>query len=304
MEIQDLSSRLKKLTITAEFEDEIQIINPQKPAPLITGEIMMTSGPRKTDDNPLGEDAAGIILCQDHAAFWVADGTSESPNILSYNSRTMAQTLGIIFTEIHQEIGPTKIIEGIQKGWNVPEVMLKKALSELRQEWQQKLRGYIENPQRRKHITEAFKIDEETAKIIKKRHLETIDFSTTFMCGIITNQGKGQIASIGDGPLCIKTKQTSDIKVYRPKSRRIFLRLRKNGQKTGFDELQKNIEVGTKTFTDADLIIAGSDGVGQLPEHISRQSKNMSWKEIRRQVSSYAPKKYDDKTFCVIQIKE
>jgi hypothetical protein len=93
------------------------------------------------------------------------------------------------------------------------------------------------------------------------------------------------------------------MRVYRLSNNRVFLRLRRDDGAYSFDELVMQ-EVATTQFCGADLVVAGSDGVGLLPEIISSQSRKLSWQDIRKQVHHFSPKKHDDKTLCIIQVED
>lgn len=66
----------------------------------INSNILVSAGPRKDKDNDteLGEDATGILNTPTGTYFWILDGTSDSPSIISENehifsSRILAQTM-------------------------------------------------------------------------------------------------------------------------------------------------------------------------------------------------------------------
>jgi hypothetical protein len=213
----------------------------------------------------------------------------------------MAQEIGASFVEVHNGLMKSRLKRAVDCGWNVSSVILKKSVRVLREDWQRRLGEHGRNGEHREIIRGAFRISEETSKLVNKEHYDFIDFSTTFMCGVVTDQGAGQVACIGNPSLCVRTR--GEMRVYHLSNNKFFLRLRRNGGAYSFDELVTR-EVATAQFCGADLVVAGSDGVGRLPEIMSRQAQNFGWREIRKQVHQFSPGKDDDKTLCIIQVED
>ena len=270
----------------------------KRPRNRITAELLISAGPRKDDDLPLGEDAGGVIVESSHASFWVADGTSESPVLKDFSSRTMAQELGICFVEELSKISQTELLDRIEHDPSLSSTILERAFFSLFGAWQRRLSELLESENAGKAFENAFRLDERTEELTSRTHLEFLDFSTTFLGGFVSKNGTGQAACIGDCPLCVCVN--NDLQVYRLSNSRIFLRLRRLCDGYRFDLPCISGDISAQSFSDANLVIAGSDGVGMLPEFLKEQIKFFSWPIIRKRIHKFIPKSHDDKTFCVI----
>jgi len=267
----------------------------------ITGELIISAGPRKDDDVQLGEDAGGVIVGSNWASFWVADGTSESPTVMDFSSRTMAQELGIHFVEELNKVSNNDLLNNLVNENNFAAMLLEKAFNSLLKEWDSTLSDVLKTERGRKTLNGIFKLDDQKAMEVSRTHFEFIDFSSTFLCGLVSNKGIGQVALIGDCPLCIGNDD--GLKVYRLSNNRIFARMRRIPDGYRFDPSDISGEIITKKFTDTNIIVTGSDGIGKLPEFLEAQMKSFSWPDIRKRIHKFIPKSHDDKTFCLIHIK-
>ena len=271
-----------------------------QPGDRIKAELIVSAGPRKDDDVALGEDAGGVLVESGHASFWVADGTSESCVLLDFSSRTMAQELGINFVEELNKVSGDEILNLIGHDPSFCSRILKKAFSVLVDAWQSKASKFLESETGRKAFDNAFRVDDRTAELTNRTHLDFVDFSTTFVGGLVSGKGTVQVACIGDCPLCVGNND--ELEVYRLSNNRIFLRLRKYGDGYRFDPGSISEVISTQSFSDANLVIAGSDGVGLLPEFLKEQMRHFGWSEIRKRIHRFVPRTHDDKTFCVIHL--
>jgi hypothetical protein len=266
----------------------------------ISAELFVTAGPRKDDDIALGEDAAGVIVEQDLVWFWVADGTSESAVVMDYCSRSLAMQLGSHFVDELSRIPVSNLTNRVEHNSTLIPNLLQKAFNCLLDSWNSSLKRILESENRKKIIDRAFELDPETMRATTRAHKEFIDFSTTFLCGLVTNQGSGVAACIGDCPFCIGT--TDGLHVYRLSNDRVFVRLRKTGDSYRFDRNRVSENIAFQRFCDATIVMAGSDGIGKLPEFLAAQIKSFRWPEIRKRIHRFIPETHDDKTFCVIHI--
>jgi len=117
---------------------------------------------------------------------------------------------------------------------------------------------------------------------------------------VVTNRGTGVAACIGDCPLCVDGAE--GLNVYRLSNDRIFVRLRKTRGGYKFDRNPLSEDITLQRFSNANIVMAGSDGVGKLPEFLEAQMKSFRWPDIRKRIHQFIPRSHDDKTFCVIHI--
>jgi hypothetical protein len=266
----------------------------------ISAEIFVTAGPRKDDDVALGEDAGGVIVEQNLAWFWVADGTSESTVVMDYSSRSLAMQLGSHFVDELTRIPVRNLMNRIECDSTLIPNLLQKAFNSLLDSWTISLTSILESDDGKKIIDKAFELNPETRKVTSRAHQEFIDFTTTFLCGVVTNHGTGVAACIGDCPLC--AGGADGLNVYPLNNDGILVRLRKVCGGYKFDRNSISADITLQRYTDANIVMAGSDGVGKLPEFLAAQMKSFSWPEIRKRIHRFIPKSDDDKTFCVIKI--
>lgn len=266
----------------------------------ISAELFVTAGPRKDDDIELGEDAGGIIVEGNCASFWVADGTSESPVVMNFSSRSMAQELGFHFVDELNRIPKKELSVFVEQDPTLVSNLLKKAFDSFLNTWTATLIGLMESDKARKAIDSAFELKEQTRQVTSRTHHEFIDFSTTFLCGIVSARGIGQAACIGNCPLCIG--KANSLQFYRLSNNSIFARLRRVSEGYRFDPASISEDIIVQKFKNANIVVAGSDGIGKLPEFLTEQMKSFSWTDIRKRIHRFIPKSNDDKTFCVINI--
>lgn len=254
----------------------------------LTAEIMMTAGPRKAQDEELGEDVAGVLLNADFASFWIADGTSETPNLqnadykVRFSSRLLAVELAQGFRTQIEKSSRKKLSNGEIRIEN----LLKKLLDGIVATWNQSLA----------------KIPEEGRSFLDRIFSAApgmcLDFSSTFTCGILAQNGDFQGACYGDAPLLIKRYGESIKKVAR-NNYRFFMRLNKQGDKYKFTTSNEH-RIDFLCFNDVEIIVAGSDGIGRIPDLIEAQCRHFSFEEIRSRIYRFFPGTKDDKTLCIL----
>ena len=288
------------LVVSEPIKTGIQKVMDEQTKNRISAEIFVTAGPRKDDDVALGEDAGGVIVEQNLAWFWVADGTSESPVLLDYSSRSMAVQLGSHFVDEVSKIPEMHLKNCVERDSTLISNLLEKAFYSLLDSWAISLKDLVESDNGKKIINKVFELNPETREVANRTHQDFIDFSTTFLCGLVTSSGAGVAACIGDCPLCVAG--ADGLNIYPLRNDRIFIRLRRVCGGYKFDRNRISADITLQRYTDAKLVMAGSDGVGKLPEFIEAQMKSFSWPEIRKHIHRFIPKSHDDKTFCVIHI--
>jgi hypothetical protein len=257
----------------------------------ITAEIMMTSGPRKSDaDHELGEDAAGVILTQDSSFFWIADGTSECPSIpinlpvhgrYAFSSRSLAQEIGLSFRQYVGDLHKDYEDEAMR-------TILEKSFFDVRDKWNQILGEFLQRTESQNDLAGYFGKD-----------ALNLDFSATFICGALSKNGVLSTARCGDSLLLIKQ---ADGKITIPpiEPYRFFMRLNRKADGYDFTTSTDLKIMQDSPFPDVTMVVAGSDGIGQLPYFIKQQQTRFPFKEIRGHISRFIAKTYDDKICCIL----
>lgn len=260
----------------------------------IFAEILMSAGPRKEADTGLGEDASGLIVTNKHCFFWISDGTSESAVLEDtehnqrFSSRVLAQDLGESFRQ--QIPGLHDLQEKLGKNEDVIRQLLFNSFNEVMDRWAVSLNLIqAENPQ---FLSKTF--DENSANIL--------DFSSTFLCGVLTVDGRLQVGCFGDSPFLVQVN--NETRVIRPKNYRFFMRLTKDVEGHHRFITSNNHEIETYSFDEVRLVVAGSDGIGRIPELVKALSSDFSFSDIRRKFSFYDPRTKDDKALCVVSLEE
>lgn len=259
----------------------------------IIAEVMMSAGPRKSDDSGLGEDACGLILRSDLCFFWIADGTSESAILedanrkINFSSRILAQELGESFRK--QTLNSTQLKQKLDLKENVIGSLLESSLESVFESWSKKLHQV--QSVSREYFDENFS---EATGDIK-------DFSTTFLCGVLTTNGYLQVVCFGDSPFVVNS--ANEIKVIRPQNYRFFMRLNRENNEYFFST-SKTFNTEIFAFEDISFIVAGSDGVGRIPELVQALAGKFSFSEIRSKFALYNPNTKDDKTLCILSLEK
>lgn len=265
---------------------------PADPKRQIIAEILMSAGPRKSQDTGLGEDSCGLILRTDRCFFWIADGTSESAVLehrtsrVSFSSRRLAHDLGDSFRR--QALNGPEVREESSDSHTLIDRLLRTSLDEVMQKWSELLKQLQAND--KPYLDSAFN---EASGNFK-------DFSSTFLCGVMTTCGSLQIGCYGDSPFAVKID--NEVQVVRPKNLRFFMRLNRDIDGYSFTTSKEFATEGF-CFDNVSLLIAGSDGIGRLPEMVKALIGELAFSEIRTQFSLYEPRTHDDKALCILSLE-
>lgn len=269
----------------------LQLANVNKLGTQIVAEILMSAGPRKDNDTGLGEDASGLILTHEHCFFWISDGTSESAILedksrkINFSSRVLAQDLGESFRK--QIVGFSELRDRLNAKENVIGQLLTESLDGVMVKWSEALDS----------------IQVSHTEVLKDNFDESAgnsnDFSSTFLCGVLTSAGQLQVGCFGDSPFLVQI--SNETRVVRPNNYRFFMRLINNEGHYYFTT-SNSYEIETYAFDDVRLLVAGSDGVGLIPELVKALSGKFSFSEIRSKFSFYDPRTKDDKVLCILSL--
>jgi hypothetical protein len=260
----------------------------------IIAEVMMSAGPRKSEDSGLGEDACGLILRSDLCFFWIADGTSESATLedkshrVNFSSRILAQGLGENFRK--QILNSTQLKEKVNAKEDVISNLLKSSLDGVMEKWSELL-NQIQS-------TDKVYLDSNFSEATG----DIKDFSSTFLCGVLTTNGHLQVGCYGDSPFLVKSVGVDEPKIIRPENYRFFMRLNR-GADNYFFNTSKNLNTESCCFEGISLIVAGSDGIGRLPELVQALAGKFSFGEIRSNFALYDPNTKDDKVLCILSLE-
>lgn len=251
----------------------------------INANILVSAGPRKDKDNDteLGEDATGILNTPQGTYFWILDGTSDSPNIISENkhifsSRVLAQTMS-------QNIGDV-----LTKQSNESEVSLKEVFMNAVESSKKILIEWIKLAPSELHnkIVEAVKSG------------STPYCSTTVLLGFLSKDGELKYSYLGDSEVISFTKNGEQLipkeKDKNENPSRLFISIVKGDN---YLEFKTNLfEEKIKSFTknNVDYLIAFSDGIG-----ISEKSILENPKEEIAKISTTNQKTYDDKSLIILE---
>lgn len=263
----------------------------------IIAEIIMTAGPRKEQDIGLGEDVCGLILKNDVCFFWIADGTSETPVLkdnrltINFSSRTLAQQLGQSFRKLVLK-NSEKISDKVNTKQAVMQDYLKSTLEDVEKEWSKTLKDI--------QIDSKDFLDKNLSEINSSQK----DFSSTFTCGCLTTHGHLQMGCYGDSPFLVKTD--NEIRIFKPENHRFFMRLNRDRQEYLFST-SNNHKTEYYEYENVSFLIAGSDGIGQIPDLvkslIGTGKDKFSFAEIRHKIILFNPRTKDDKTLCILSLE-
>lgn len=253
-------------------------------------ETMVTAGPRKNfnenakdSDFGLGEDVAGTLVMRDKVYFWVLDGTSDSPILKKnddkeeyFSSRLLAQTIAWELQFACTANKARKSIEILKEAIENTQVDLKTNIEELS--------------------------DKDKEGLIQKLKIQNnIMCSTTVIFGSLDINGKLDVSRIGDSRIVTKPAHKQE-----DKTGRAFAILINNGD---FFEVAFNPFEDTKCqiieMEGVETVIAMSDGISKLSEKwLNAIPKlNLSDINIRRTIAQTQQLTCDDKSMCIIQIR-
>lgn len=264
----------------------------QKQEKQIIAEVMMSAGPRKSEDSGLGEDACGFIWRSDLCFFWISDGTSESAILedksckINFSSRTLAQELGEGFRR--EILNMSRVKEKITEKEKIIDKLLIASLDRVRDVWSEQLNRIQRD--NKNYLDSVF--SEDASKCI--------DFSSTFLCGVITTGGDLQVGCYGDSPFVVKAGNKTSI--IRPENYRFYMRLNRESDIYCFKTSNKH-PIESYCFENVSYVVAGSDGIGRLPEFVKALDDNFSFGRIRNLLVPYEPNTKDDKAICLLSLE-
>jgi hypothetical protein len=253
-------------------------------------ETMVTAGPRKNfmenakeGDFGLGEDIAGTLVMRDKVYFWVLDGTSDSPILKKnddkeeyFSSRLLAQTIAWELQFACTSNKTRKSIEILKEAIESTQIDLKSNIDELS--------------------------GKDKEGLIQKLKIQNnIMCSTTVIFGSLDINGNLDVSRIGDSRIVTKPAHKQE-----DKTGRAFAILINNGD---FFEVAFNPIDDTKfqiiEMSGVETVIAMSDGISKLSEKwLNAIPKlNLSDINIRRTIAQTQQLTCDDKSMCIIQIR-
>lgn len=253
----------------------------------INANILVSAGPRKDKDNDteLGEDATGILNTPQGTYFWILDGTSDSPNIISgnkhiFSSRVLAQTMN------------QNIRDVLTKQSNESEVSLKEVLMNAVESSKKILLERIKSAPSELHnkIAEAVKLG------------NTPYCSTTVLLGFLSKGGELKYFYLGDSEVISFTKNGEKLvpneKDENKNPSRLFVSIIKGDNDNSLILNTNSFEEKIVSFTknNVDYLVAFSDGIG-----ISEKSILENPKEEIAKISTTNQKTYDDKSLIILE---
>ncbi len=314
-----LFSHQETLIVDMKNKKENQVITPPTEPPVLTeikeqivrqtlyqsyfqAEIMMTSGPRKYETNlrtetdiELGEDVAGFAVVGDKAVFWVLDGTSDALVLRNRNqkqyfsSRHLAQSIAIN-VQSHLSDLIKDNISSFQ--------LLKKALHSTEVEWR-KVIGELSPEDRSDLLTTIDSF---------KNHVQC---STTVIVGVLSLDGKLDVCRVGDSKVFAfdtsKKCLAQDLANNPPndKMSRLFVSLQKQQGEVVVDfSPEQEFKYQQVVVNDIQYVVAFSDGLNSKSEEYVKNIAHLNYEVIRKHLPSIRATTADDKSFCVIQIKD
>ena len=268
----------------------ISEINEEEKSKHFFVEVMVTAGPRKNfsenakeGDYGLGEDVAGAIVLREKVYFWVLDGTSDSPILKKsegkeeyFSSRLLAQTLAWELQSLCNNNQKLKSFEIIQK-----------AIANTQKEWKSKINDLPEK-------------DKELLIQILKSY-NSIMCSTTVIFGCLDIDGYMDVCRIGDSRIVTNPPHNQD-----ERTGRVFALLINEGD---YFQLSFNHFDDTKfqkiENKGVDTVIAMSDGISKLTEKWLNAIPKLNFSDIniRRSLAQTQQLTCDDKSMCIIQIR-
>ena len=261
---------------------------------------MVTAGPRKNfsqdaieGDYGLGEDAAGLIIRQDKAFFWVLDGTSDSDQLTKpltsgdarqeeiFSSRLLAQSIGWNLQQV---------IQHLPRQFTALD-LLKQAIQSAERDWQAKINSVVRSG--------AEAIGPVMEALQSKNGI--LQCSTTVIFGILDLKGRLDVCRVGDSKL-VTWPGKNDF----PKStgrQFVTLQQKENDIALSFNDFadlrSQHFQLeGIKT------LIAMTDGISpQMETWLQNSELDFSDRKTREIIAHFKQKTYDDKAMCIIQIK-
>jgi hypothetical protein len=278
-----------------------------RPAAAFVLEGYASAGPRKrieefredgSEVHELCEDAVGVIsLPGDSQIFWLCDGTSSSAwlppfeDTAGLGARMLARDLGEIYTDLQLRTETAQL--GSSAIW--PAV-----LEKLRQQWHERLDGYLTAIESTKHFPDFVRglaSDATGAHVIK--------WSSTFLGGRIeAGQGRLSLIQAGDaGAVLIDAAGKAGI--IAPNPHRVLVRARIT--RDGLDVIVmagQEGDVRPQLFDGVEGFIAMSDGIssGKLDDLLPRLGaaiEKSGIEDVRRRLLRRRDASQDDKSMVI-----
>lgn len=266
--------------------------------PLLIGEVFTAPGPRKRptveghpDDPELGEDAGGVLLLNDAAWIWVADGASDTHTVSGLSSRRLAQELGQSFI--------SHLLAGAGRG--VPDPAALKPL--LEQSIQQVVAAWTERLEQdtagRAALTRGLKAWAKEAASATGGAV-FYEFAATFAAAGLTPDGRLSGLSVGDSFLMVNPNGVTQF--FALKKGSVTLRLSLEDDHPRLDSFVPEAEqfenravdlVTLSTDGTKDTLRALRDGLGK-----SFRLSPATYPRFRQLLQEATPQTQDDKTLA------
>jgi hypothetical protein len=284
------------------------LITPQQPtiAPIIqntyeiknisgkyfSAEVLTASGPRKDYDGELGEDVAGFWMTDKIVFFWVLDGISQQTRLINsggtdyFSSRMMAQFLAGRLRSKSYRL--SKITVDAMKD------VIKDSISDLATEINDKIKGLNQT--------------DYSALINALQTSNSLSAGTAIQYGFLGINGSTLCCNLGDNKLLLLPKGEKLDPKMQATDKSMTLKLSivlDNNKPVVVSPRIETTDFKVLEMQSVDTVIACSDGVSS--QFLDLQSKipsfNYEDERVGKFYESYLQRTSDDKTLCIIQIK-
>jgi hypothetical protein len=242
------------------------------------GEVLTAAGPRKTEEDELGEDIAGMMMKGDYAIFWIMDGSSNYSKIKNaqnqeiYSSRVLAMTLA---EQVQILMRQKSNLIGSQVNHYLKEA-IRNTISELNE--------HINKPAIKSLIQRA-------------NNGNNITVATTVTLGLLHKNGDLSICKIGDDKIAAGGEMINSkygaLMICDVQSELDVLKVDMAQLKEDWFEEYHIHHVQT--------VIASSDGINDTIYKWIQNNKQVSPDQIKR-FKEHKNQTFDDKSLCIIQI--
>lgn len=271
--------------------------NGQVNSSYLFAEVMLTAGPRKrysseaNADKDLGEDVSGVANLGNEAFFWVLDGTSDEVLLKHptnkkeyFSSRLLAQSLAFHFQQHFMQVDRL-------------EDLVNFAIDETKKEWNNTLSSLPTSAQ------EALKTQINEGMMLR--------CSTTLMLGTLNVKGHFRGYRTGDSKMLLFQKQGAQLQ-YLPSvfaqepeqdDDRLFFVIGLDAQDKLYIAYNPP-KYKVKNLENIHTVFAMSDGVGAIAEQQLKHNYPKASETIRKELPKYPNKTSDDKSLCILEIRE